>query len=160
MNFHPGSGLKTPSPSSTSLVIVTELPHSSLTICRSAAASPAKSFTSVKSALPNGLGGYFSNPETAVSRSALWGLSTATAAPTPSMKTCDPSLLTSLDSNCARCNASTSPSVRPSVTPPPSLFIAVGSPSVMKTTRSAFLLPFASSTFWNAASQFVQPFGL
>ena len=85
---HPASGSKLPSPSSTNLVTVTEDSQSSRTIWRSAAASWSKSAVSVKSDSPNGLPGYWSNPETAFSRLALLGF--CTASPTPSAKTCDP----------------------------------------------------------------------
>ena len=87
MNFHPASGLKTPSPSSTNFVTVTEDSQSSRTIWRSASASFVEVVSRVKSASSNGLPGYWSNPETAVSRLALLAL--FTAAPTPSAKTCD-----------------------------------------------------------------------
>jgi hypothetical protein len=56
--------------------------------------------------------------------------------------------------------AVTSPSGSP-VCWPVAVLRAVGSPSVMKTTRSATgLCVLASRTFWKAASQLVYPLGL
>ncbi len=103
--------------------------------------------------------GYWSKPEIAVSRRAL--SSCVTAAPTPIASTCEPWALTRSASAAARRSAVASPSVRP-VTVPVGVLWAVGSPSVMKMTMSAFGPPglaLACFTTWKAASQFVQPPG-
>ena len=47
LNVQPGSGLYTPSPSSTYFVTVTDASHSSIAICRSALARSSKFCTSV-----------------------------------------------------------------------------------------------------------------